>query len=88
MKRILKIDAADNVAVALEPLAPGDEALADGETVTVLSVIPVPHKIALRDLAPGELVIKYGEAIGYATCPIRKGELVHVHNLDSEKLMA
>ena len=39
------------------------------------------HKYALRDIAAGENVIKYGMPIGHATCPIRKGEHVHVHNV-------
>lgn len=39
------------------------------------------HKYALRDIAVGENVIKYGMPIGHATCHIKKGEHVHVHNV-------
>ena len=39
------------------------------------------HKYALRDIAEGENVIKYGMPIGHASCPIKKGEHVHVHNV-------
>lgn len=39
------------------------------------------HKYALRDIAEGGEIIKYGMPIGRATCPIAKGELVHVHNV-------
>ena len=39
------------------------------------------HKYALRDIAEGENVVKYGMPIGHATCAIRKGEHVHVHNV-------
>ena len=39
------------------------------------------HKYALRDIAAGENVIKYGMPIGHATCAIRAGEHVHVHNV-------
>ena len=39
------------------------------------------HKYALRDIAEGENVIKYGMPIGHATKPIAKGEHVHVHNV-------
>ncbi len=39
------------------------------------------HKYALRDIAEGENVIKYGMPIGHATRLIRKGEHVHVHNV-------
>ena len=39
------------------------------------------HKYALRDIAKGENVIKYGQPIGHATQDIAKGEHVHSHNL-------
>lgn len=39
------------------------------------------HKYAIRDIAQGEDVIKYGNPIGHATCEIKKGEHVHSHNL-------
>lgn len=53
------------------------------ETVTVIGDVPYGHKIAVRDIQVGELIIKYGEEIGIATKPISRGEYVHVHNLDS-----
>ena len=65
MKEFLQIHPADTVAVALTD-RPG---------------IPAGHKFALRDIAEGENVIKYGNPIGHATRPIRKGELVDHHNL-------
>ena len=39
------------------------------------------HKYALRDIAEGENIIKYGMPIGHATAKIAKGEHVHVHNV-------
>ena len=39
------------------------------------------HKYALRDIAQGENVIKYGNPIGHATADIQKGDLVHTHNV-------
>ncbi|MBQ8525756.1 MAG: altronate dehydratase [Clostridia bacterium] len=39
------------------------------------------HKYALRDIACGENIIKYGSAIGHATSDIRQGEHVHTHNV-------
>ena len=65
MKAFLQINPADTVAVALQDL-PG---------------IPAGHKFALRDIAAGEDVIKYGNPIGHATRAIRKGELVDHHNI-------
>ena len=46
-----------------------------------LPSIPAGHKFALRDIATGEDVIKYGNPIGHATRDIRKGELVDHHNI-------
>ena len=39
------------------------------------------HKYALRDIAEGENIIKYGNPIGHATCHIKAGEHVHTHNV-------
>ena len=51
--------------------------------VTVLDDIPYGHKIALEDMEAGQPVIKYGEELGRASRNIRRGNHVHVHNLDS-----
>ena len=39
------------------------------------------HKYALKDIAVGENIIKYGMPIGKATQTIKKGEHVHTHNV-------
>ena len=41
------------------------------------------HKYAIRPIAPGENVIKYGMPIGHAKAAIAPGEHVHTHNLAS-----
>lgn len=41
------------------------------------------HKYALRDIATGEKIIKYGFPIGHATEQIPKGAHVHTHNVKS-----
>jgi len=59
-------------------LRPGDDvAVARSEGAGV----PPGHKVAVRDIAAGAVVRKYGEVIGVATSPIRAGEHVHTHNL-------
>lgn len=45
--------------------------------------IPAGHKYALRPIAQGEYVVKYGEIIGRATQNIAEGEWVHTHNVKS-----
>ncbi len=54
-------------------------------TVKVLNDIPIGHKVALRDIAVGEGVVKYGVDIGRVVAPIKKGEHVHVHNLKTRR---
>lgn len=66
MKQTLKIHPADNVAVILTDNNP---------------VAPRGHKIALRNIAKGEPVVKYGFPIGRATQDIAEAEWVHYHNL-------
>lgn len=51
--------------------------------VTLLDDIPFAHKFALVDIKKGSPVLKYGEIIGQATCDIKAGKHVHVHNLES-----
>jgi altronate hydrolase len=43
--------------------------------------LPRGHKVALRDIAEGAPVRKYGQVIGAATAPIAAGDHIHVHNL-------
>ena len=47
--------------------------------------VPIGHKVALRDLAVGETVIKYGQDIGRVVAPIAKGDHVHTHNLKTKR---
>ncbi len=82
MKRFLKINAADNVAVALaDDLRAGESFDIDGARVTLREDIARGHKFALRDIAEGENVVKYGYPIGHATAPIAAGAWIHSHNL-------
>ena len=53
------------------------------ETVSAYEAVPYGHKIAVWEIKPGERIIKYGEEIGVATQNIRRGDYVHIHNLDS-----
>ena len=79
MTLALRIHDLDTVAVALEPLSARAH-LAD-YGVTLLEDIPRGHKFALRDIAEGEKVTKYGATIGVATQPIVRGAHIHTHNM-------
>ena len=47
--------------------------------------IPIGHKVALKDMAPGDTVIKYGIDMGKVVAPIRVGEHAHVHNIKTKR---
>lgn len=47
--------------------------------------IPIGHKIALKDMAVGDTVIKYGTDIGKVVKPIKQGEHLHVHNVKTKR---
>ena len=78
---ILQINKLDNVAVALKDLAKGDIVSVNDFTVTVQEDIPSGHKIALKNIAAGENIIKYSFPIGHADGAIAPGSHVHTHNL-------
>lgn len=89
---LLVHDHKDNVGVVVvEELKPGTEMLAvvteDNSDFRIQAVqaVPIGHKIALRDLKPGDTVIKYGEDIGRIVAPVAKGEHVHTHNLKTKR---
>ena len=86
VSRLLRLRDCDNVAVALETLEPGSRHDLDGVDVIAHEAVPAGHKIALRAIATGEAVVKYGAEIGVASQPIAAGEYVHVHNLESTRL--
>ncbi len=77
----------DNVATATRDIKAGEQlffAIAgQASTLTARQDVRFLHKIALRSIAPGERIYKYGAVIGEATHPIAAGEHVHVHNIRS-----
>jgi Flp pilus assembly protein CpaB len=86
MRKVLILDARDNIVVCLADLNPGDKIEQDDITLTVLNPTPRGHKIASRAIAKGEGIIKYGERMGHAIAPIAAGEHVHVHNILGDRL--
>jgi (2R)-sulfolactate sulfo-lyase subunit alpha len=61
--------------------------LDEDRTITVRCVqdIPIGHKVALKDLAVGDTVIKYGVDIGKVVEPIAEGAHAHVHNIKTKR---
>lgn len=58
----------------------GAEGLPD---ICVIEDIPFGHKFAVRDIAKGDPIIKYGAVIATAVKDIKAGEHVHLHNVES-----
>jgi (2R)-sulfolactate sulfo-lyase subunit alpha len=50
-----------------------------------LQDIPIGHKVALKDMATGDTVIKYGIDIGKVVAPITRGQHAHVHNIKTKR---
>jgi len=81
----LRLKDDDDVAVALRPLAPGDQVRFPDRTIVVKIAIPSGHKLAVRAIEGGALIRKYGQVIGRAAAPIADGEHVHVHNVEGTR---
>lgn len=74
--RTLKLNAADNVVVAVDPVDAGVTVAG----VEALKRIPRGHKMAIAVIAKDQPIRKFGQIIGFATVEIPPGEWVHEHN--------
>jgi len=61
--------------------------LDEDRTITLSCVqdIPLGHKVALKSMAVGDTVIKYGIDIGKVVQPIALGQHAHVHNIKTKR---
>jgi hypothetical protein len=80
----IHLHADDNVYVLIRGLSSGEEVNIEDDTYTFIQELSLGHKIASTDIAEGSKVFKYGMSIGVASKPIKRGEHVHLHNLESE----
>jgi altronate dehydratase small subunit len=91
-QRALLLNAKDNVAILLDSAGAGDPVTLldpDGRergAIESRDAIDPYHKIAVRAIPEGEPIVKLGEVIGRAMCPITGGDHVHVHNAASARL--
>lgn len=74
---LFRIDPKDSTATALRDLAVGERALG----ITLVAPVAKGHKVAVKPIAAGEPVLKFGFPIGVATRAIAPGEHVHTHNV-------
>jgi (2R)-sulfolactate sulfo-lyase subunit alpha len=47
--------------------------------------IPLGHKVAMKDIASGDTIIKYGTDIGKAIAAIKAGDHAHVQNIKTKR---
>ena len=47
--------------------------------------IPIGHKVALKPMAVGDTVWKYGIDMGKVVSPIQTGQHAHVHNIKTKR---
>lgn len=81
MQDIIQIHPKDNVVVALRDFSISEKFRINGESVKTSTPVKMGHKIALKNIATGENIIKYGASIGHATQDIKRGEHIHTHNI-------
>ena len=79
--RVLKLDAKDNVLIALGNLRRGEQISFDSQSFTVESEVPAKHKFATEDLPAGAGIIMYGVLVGRVVEPIRCGGLLTTRNI-------
>jgi hypothetical protein len=84
--KLLLLDPADNVLVAIQTIEGGDKVTVAGQSVDVPKRLTLGHKLAARAIRAGEKIFKYRVPIGSATRDIAVGEHVHLHNMKSDYL--
>ena len=85
-------DAADTVAVVVVEGVKAGQSLTgwimDEDRMVDVQArqdIPIGHKVALKDMSPGDTVVKYGIDMGKVVKPIAAGEHAHVHNIKTKR---
>ena len=85
-KEIIIMDFEDNIGFIKQEISKGQKIEIQTEkiedSIEVKEDIPFGFKIALKNINQGDKIYKFGEAIGIASVPITKGEMVHVHNVE------
>lgn len=80
------IDPRDSVVTLAAAVVPGDVVCYTdngvSKEVKALDAIPIYHKMAVKPVAKGGRIIKYGELIGIASQDIVPGQHVHTHNVE------
>jgi altronate hydrolase len=84
----LRLHEADSVVVARDFAPAGScwQSPQGGPPIVCRDRIELGHKMAIRAIAPGETLYKFGQPIGFATVEIQPGDWVHSHNVGLTEL--
>lgn len=86
MPRAIVLHPDDNVGTLIDPGAVSQTVQLIGkrsDTIVLAADIPYGHKCAIRAIASGDQILKYGQVIGRATQPISVGQHVHTQNVEA-----
>ncbi len=84
----LRLHADDNVVIAKQSAPKGSEIRCGDEASPPIALdnIDLGHKVAVRSIAAGQPIIKFGQQIGFASTDIESGDWVHAHNVEVGEL--
>ncbi len=74
---VIHLHSDDNIAVATRSLAAGTVVEVRGQPIPLREAIDLGHKVAVRAIAKGQPVKKFGQTIGFATTDVTAGQWVH-----------
>lgn len=79
--RVLRLDARDNVLVALTDLHKGERVGFQGRDYVLSSDVPAKHKFVTQEVAAGGDIVMYGVLVGKAVDSLRSGDLLTTRNI-------
>src|SRR5580692_8931281 len=78
---VLRLDAKDNVLVALTDLLKGENVSFLGNGYVLSGDVPAKHKFVTQDVNAGGEIIMYGVLVGHAVENLRRGDLLSTRNI-------
>ncbi len=84
--RLILLDEQDNILGVARPIRAGEAIPVNGEYVRLDRNAGIGFKVARQEIKKGDSIVKYGAVIGTASVDIAVGQLVHVHNMNSNYL--
>jgi altronate hydrolase len=80
-ERVLRLDARDNVLVALTDLRKGETVSFLGIDYSLMSDVSAKHKFLTQDVTAGGNIIMYGILVGKALENLQRGDLLSTRNI-------